>query len=45
MEAQHTLFVDDNTRNIEGAGAVGLQTLQLHPGQTVEDKLARLLNP
>jgi putative hydrolase of the HAD superfamily len=45
MEAQHTLFVDDNTRNIEGAGAVGLQTLQLHPGETVEEKLSRLLNP
>ena len=45
LVAQETLFVDDNARNIEGAGAVGLQTLQLHAGEMVEDKLSQLLIP
>jgi putative hydrolase of the HAD superfamily len=43
LEANRTLFVDDNKSNIEGAMALGLQTLHLLPGETVESTLHQLL--
>lgn len=41
--AAETLFVDDTYKNIEGAQAVGLQTLWLENGLLIEDALPEFL--
>ena len=45
LQASQTLFVDDNALNIQGAGSVGLKTLLLQTGETVEERLRTLLTP
>lgn len=36
LDAEHTLFIDDNPENITGAEKAGLQTLHLKPFERVE---------
>jgi putative hydrolase of the HAD superfamily len=43
LEAGSTLFVDDNSDNIQGAAQVGLQTCLLGPDQRIEKVLAYLI--
>jgi len=44
LDASETLFVDDTFKNIEGAKAVGLQTLFLENGDYVEDKIGKFID-
>lgn len=37
LHAEETLFIDDSIQNIEGAQRVGLQTIYLKKGMTLED--------
>jgi epoxide hydrolase-like predicted phosphatase len=37
LNPSHTLFIDDSIQNIEGAKAVGLQTIFLKNGMKIED--------
>lgn len=37
LEPSQTLFIDDSIQNIEGAKAVGLQTIHLKAGMKIED--------
>lgn len=37
LDASKTLFIDDSIQNIEGAKAVGLQTIFLQQGTVIED--------
>ena len=37
LVAEETLFIDDTLKNVEGAKAIGLQTIHLAPPQTVLD--------
>ncbi len=43
IDAAETLFVDDTLKNIEGAKAVGLQTLWLQPGMQLEETMNAFL--
>ena len=43
LHAAETLFIDDTLKNIEGAKAVGLQTLWLENGQFIEKVLPGVL--
>ena len=43
LHAAETLFIDDTLKNIEGAKAVGLQTLWLENGQLIEKVLPGVL--
>jgi glucose-1-phosphatase len=43
LAAAETLFVDDTYKNIEGAQAVGLQTLWLQQGLMVENEINKYL--
>ncbi len=43
VDPGETLFVDDTLRNIEGAQAVGMQTLWLQNGMLLEEALPALL--
>lgn len=36
FEAQHTLFIDDSPQHIEGAKQLGIQTIHLQKGMTIE---------
>lgn len=44
LHAAETLFIDDTFKNIEGAKAVGLQTLWLENGQLIETLMPPLLS-
>lgn len=39
LNPQKTLFVDDSPQHIEGAKALGIQTIFLEPGMTIEDHI------
>lgn len=39
LDPQKTLFVDDSPQHIEGARSVGIQTIYLEPGMTIEDHI------
>jgi putative hydrolase of the HAD superfamily len=43
LDPAETLFVDDTLKNIDGAKAVGMQTLHLLKGELIEEKLPALL--
>jgi putative hydrolase of the HAD superfamily len=43
LDAEQTLFIDDNKDNIQGAREAGLQTKHLLPGESVEKLLLYLL--
>ncbi len=36
FDAQHTLFIDDSPQHIEGAKRLGIQTIHLQKGMTIE---------
>lgn len=36
LQAEHTLFIDDTPQHIEGAKLLGIQTIHLHKGMTIE---------
>ena len=39
VEPEHTLFIDDSPQHIETAKALGIQTIHLEPGMTIEDNI------
>ena len=39
LKAEHTLFIDDSIQHIEGARSLGIQTIHLEPGMTIEDNI------
>lgn len=39
LNPEKTLFVDDSPQHIEGAKALGIQTIFLEPGMTIEDHI------
>jgi FMN phosphatase YigB (HAD superfamily) len=44
LDPAKTLFVDDSPQHIEGAKALGIQTIFLEPGMTIEDHIFRSKN-
>ncbi|MBA3828304.1 MAG: HAD family phosphatase [Taibaiella sp.] len=36
LQPAHTLFIDDSPKNIQGAAALGIQTIYLQKGMTIE---------
>ena len=45
LDPAETLFIDDNAENIEGAKAVGLQTIHLGVQEEVAEALQKYLSP
>lgn len=39
FKPEHTLFIDDSPQHIEGANALGIQTIWLEKGMTIEDTI------
>ncbi len=39
LDAEKTLFVDDSPQHIEGAKSVGIKTIYLEPGMTIEEHI------
>ncbi|WP_276132447.1 HAD family hydrolase [Polluticoccus soli] len=39
FKPEHTLFIDDSPQHIEGAKALGIQTIWLEKGMTIEDTI------
>lgn len=39
LNPEKTLFIDDSPQHIEGAKALGIQTIFLEPGMTIEDHI------
>ncbi len=39
LNPEKTLFIDDSPQHIEGARALGIQTIFLEPGMTIEDTI------
>lgn len=39
FSAQHTLFIDDSIQHIEAARQLGIRTIHLQPGMTIEDDI------
>lgn len=39
FKPEHTLFIDDSPQHIEGAKALGIQTIYLEKGMTIEDHI------
>jgi len=39
LNPENTLFIDDSPQHIEGARALGIQTIFLEPGMTIEDTI------
>lgn len=37
LKAENTLFIDDSPQHIEGAKRLGIQTIYLEPGMTIEE--------
>jgi len=44
LKAENTLFIDDSPQHIEGAKALGLQTIFLRPGMTIEKDIFKNKN-
>lgn len=44
LDPAKTLFVDDSPQHIEGAKALGIQTIFLEPGMTIEDHIFKSKN-
>lgn len=44
LDPAKTLFVDDSPQHIEGAKALGIQTIYLEPGMTIEDHIFKSKN-
>ena len=45
LEPAHTLFIDDSPQHIEGAKLLGIQTIYLEKGMTIEKDIFKTLNP
>ncbi len=41
LQPEHTLFIDDSPQHVEGAKAVGIQTIFLEKGMTIEEHVFR----
>ena len=39
LKPEHTLFIDDSPQHIETAKSLGIQTIYLEPGMTIEDNI------
>ena len=39
LKAEHTLFIDDSPQHIEGAKSLGIQTIYLERGMTIEEHI------
>lgn len=39
LKAEHTLFIDDSIQHIEGAKLLGIQTIHLKKGMTIEEDI------
>jgi putative hydrolase of the HAD superfamily len=39
LKPEHTLFIDDSPQHIETAKSLGIQTIHLEPGMTIEDNI------
>jgi glucose-1-phosphatase len=39
LKAEHTLFIDDSPQHIETANSLGIQTIYLEKGMTIEDDI------
>lgn len=39
LKAEHTLFIDDSIQHIESANSLGIQTIFLEKGMTIEDNV------
>jgi epoxide hydrolase-like predicted phosphatase len=39
FKPEHTLFIDDSIQHIEGAKSLGIQTIHMEPGMTIEDNI------
>lgn len=44
LKAEHTLFIDDSPQHIEAANAVGIKTIYLEKGMTIEDNVFKPIN-
>ncbi len=44
LDPEKTLFVDDSPQHIESAGKLGIQTIFLEPGMTIEEHIFRSKN-
>jgi len=44
LDPAKTLFIDDSPQHIEGAKALGIQTILLAPGMTIEDDIFKSKN-
>jgi FMN phosphatase YigB (HAD superfamily) len=44
LQPQNTLFIDDSPQHIEGASALGIQTIFLDKGMTIEEHVFRRLS-
>ncbi|RYZ16587.1 MAG: hypothetical protein EOP49_51545 [Sphingobacteriales bacterium] len=44
LDPAKTLFIDDSPQHIEGAKALGIQTIFLAPGMTIEDDIFKPKN-
>ena len=42
LQPEHTLFIDDSPQHIEPAASLGIQTIWLKPGMTIEGDVFRL---
>jgi putative hydrolase of the HAD superfamily len=45
LTPEHTLFIDDSPQHIETAKSLGIQTIFLEPGMTIEDNIFLPKNP
>ncbi len=44
LKAEHTLFIDDSIQHIEGAKLLGIQTIHLKKGMTIEEDIFKPKN-
>lgn len=44
LKPEHTLFIDDSPQHIEGAKKLGIQTIWLEPGMTIEKDIFKPKN-
>lgn len=45
LQPEHTLFIDDSPQHIETANSLGIQTIYLEKGMTIEDNIFRSQKP
>lgn len=44
LKPEHTLFIDDSPQHIEAANAMGIKTIYLEKGMTIEDNIFKPIN-